>query len=256
MSLDLSSEQDTGSTGWPSWMVAIGNVFFRHRNALFPLAFLLVAALSRPRMFRGSTRANWIMDAIGIAIALAGQALRSLVIGLAYIRRGGKGRRIHADHLVQDGFFAHSRNPLYLGNILIYLGLFIVLDSTAGWFLGVPFFVFAYLSITAAEEDYLHRQFGAPYDEYRQRVPRFLPNWNGIGNTVRGMRFNWERLVRKEYGSTFVWMTTALALIYWEGLRNRGAAASRPLLACVLLLWIPVLAGYGTARYLKKSGRL
>lgn len=240
----------------PSWMVAIGNVFFRHRNALFPVAFLLVAALSRPRLFGGSVQQDWIVDAIGIAIALGGQALRALVIGLAYIVRGGRDRRIYADELVQDGVFAHSRNPLYLGNMLVYLGLFVVLDSILGWSVGVPFFLFAYLCITAAEEDYLHRQFGAPYDEYRRRVPRFLPNWKGIGETVRGMRFNWQRLVRKEYGSTFTWMTTALALVYWESVRNRGAAASSAVLGTVFLLWVPVLAGYAIARWLKKSGRL
>jgi len=262
MSLDTTSKPaaDTSApramAARPSWMVAIGNLFFRHRNGLFPMVFLLVAALGKPRLFLGSTRADEILDAIGIAVALAGQTMRAIVIGLVYIRRGGKNRRIHADELVQEGFFAHSRNPLYLGNMLIYLGLFIVLDSTPGWFVGVPFFLFGYLAITAAEEDFLQRQFGASYDAYRRRVPRFLPNWKGIDHTLRGMRFNWRRLVRKEYGSTLTWMTTALALVYWESVRNRGAAESNRVLAAVLLLWLPILAGYGTARFLKKSGRL
>lgn len=238
------------------WLVRLGNVFFHHRNALFPVVFLLVAALSKPRTSFGSVRTDWIVDAVGLAIALTGQALRWLVIGLAYIRRGGKGRRIHADDLVTDGFFAHSRNPLYLGNMLVYLGLFIVLDSALGWLVGVPFFLLAYIAITAAEEDYLHRQFGATYDEYHRRVPRFLPDWRGIGATLAGMHFNWQRVVRKEYGSTFIWMTTALALIYWEAVRNRGPAASAGVLRFVLLLWVPVILGYGISRYLKKSGRL
>jgi len=238
------------------WLVRLGNVFFHHRNALFPVVFLVVAAFSRPRFPGGSIRADRIVDAVGLAIAFTGQALRGLVIGLAYIRRGGKDRRIHADDLVTDGFFAHSRNPLYLGNMLVYLGLFVVLDSALGWLVGVPFFLLAYLAITAAEEDYLHRQFGEAYDAYHRRVPRFLPDWRGIGATLGGMRFNWQRLVRKEYGSTFIWMTTALALIYWEAVRNRGPAESAGVMRVVLLLWVPLIVGYGTARYLKKSGRL
>ena len=238
------------------WLVRLGNVFFHHRNALFPVVFLLVAALSKPRFPAGSIRTDRIVDAVGLAIACTGQALRGLVIGLAYIRRGGKHRRIHADELVTDGFFAHSRNPLYLGNMLVYLGLFVMLDSVLGWLVGVPFFLLAYLAITAAEEDYLHRQFGETYAAYHRRVPRFLPDWRGIGDTLAGMQFNWKRLVRKEYGATFIWMTTALALIYWEAVRNRGLAASTGVLRVVLLLWVPVIVGYGIARYLKKTGRL
>jgi protein-S-isoprenylcysteine O-methyltransferase Ste14 len=253
---DSVSGTATRPSGWPSWLVAVGNAFFHHRNALFPAVFIALAVLSRPLLLRGSIRADRIVDALGIAIALSGQALRALVIGLAYIRRGGKSGRIHADELVQDGFFAHSRNPLYLGNLLVYLGLFVVLDSVPGWLIGVPFFFFAYLAITAAEEDFLQRRFGAVYEAYRRRVPRFLPNWKGLGATVRGMRFDWRRLLRKEYGSTFIWMSTALALVYWESVRNAGTAASATTLALVLVLWLPLLVGYGSARYLKKSGRL
>jgi len=252
----MSTELASATSAPAPWLVRLGNTFFHHRNALFPVVFLLVAALSKPRLPWGSVRADRVVDALGLAIACTGQALRGLVIGLAYIRRGGKNRRIHADELVTDGFFAHSRNPLYLGNMLVYLGLFVVLDSLLGWLVGVPFFLLAYLAITAAEEDYLHRQFGEAYDGYHRGVPRFLPNWNGISATLAGMQFNWQRLVRKEYGSTFIWMTTALALVYWEAVRNRGVAASAGVLRVVLLLWVPVIVGYGTARYLKKNGRL
>src|SRR5262245_12651413 len=178
---------------------------------------------------RSSTRSDWPWRwrGRGPRAVRAGSPTWSVVIGLAYIVRGGKDRRIYAATLVQDGFFAHSRNPLYVGNMLVYLGLFLVLNSVAGYAIGVPFFLIAYLCITAAEEDFLRRQFGAEYDRYVQRVPRYLPNLNGIGATMRGMKFNWARLIRKEYGSTFSWMTTALALLVWESVRNRGMEASR-----------------------------
>jgi protein-S-isoprenylcysteine O-methyltransferase Ste14 len=63
------------------------------------------------------------LDALGVVVLAGGLALRSLVVGLAYIKRGGKGKKVYADALVTDGIFAHSRNPLYLGNILILCGL-------------------------------------------------------------------------------------------------------------------------------------
>lgn len=231
-------------------------MLFNVRNALFPVAFLLFALMSRPRLFLGTEAGDRMLDAIGLLLALAGQALRVAVIGLDYIQRGGKNRRIHADHLVTGGFFAHSRNPLYVGNLMIYLGLFLMLNSWVGYLAGVPFFLIAYLCITAAEEDYLTRNFGAEYAAYRARVPRFWPRWTGLGATLRGMTFDWRRVIRKEYGTTFSWVTTALAVVYWEALRNRGAEGARPVMMLVLALWSPVVLGYFAARILKKSGAL
>jgi protein-S-isoprenylcysteine O-methyltransferase Ste14 len=236
--------------------VAIGNVLFHWRNGLFPIAFLAIALASRPRWFLGSPRADAILDVVGILVALSGQVLRALVIGLAYIQRGGKDRRIHADALVTEGLFRHSRNPLYVGNALVYLGLFLILNSTLGYGVGVPFFLFAYWCITLAEENFLLGRFGAAYADYCRSVPRYLPRLAGVGETMRSMEFDWRRLIRKEYGSTFSWMTTALGLLYWESFRNRGAEASRPVLVGVLAVWGVLLAGYLVARWLKKTRRL
>lgn len=235
-----------------SWAVAVGRVLFNTRNALFPIALIVFALASRPM------RPEWdlALDILGVLVALSGQALRVVVIGLDYIQRGGRNRQIHADRLVTGGFFAHSRNPLYVGNMLVYLGLFMILNSPAGWLLGVPFFLFAYLCITAAEEDFLSRQFGAEYQAYRSRVPRYWPNWKGLGATVRGMEFDWRRVIRKEYGSTFSWVTTALALFYWQSVRNDSPEATRGVLIWVLALWSPVVLGYFAARIMKKSGAL
>jgi len=236
--------------------VRIGNVLFHYRNGLFPITFLVLALASRPMLFGGTLRSDAVLDAIGLAVALSGQTLRAVVIGLAYIVRGGKDRRIYAEDLVTTGFFAHSRNPLYVGNMLVYLGLFLMLNSVVGYLVGVPFFLFAYLCITAAEEDFLRRKFGAVYESYCRQVPRYLPRLRGIGETMRGMRFNWKRLVRKEYGAAFAWMTTALGLIYWENFRARGAEASRGVLAVVLGVWAVLLIAYLSARFLKKAKRL
>ena len=240
-----------------TWMVAAGNFIFHWRNAMFPLVFLAVAAASKPLAPFGDERADLWMDAVGLAIALAGQALRFAVIGLAYIVRGGKDRRIHADDLVVDGFFAHSRNPLYLGNMMILAGLLVVLNSPAGWLVGAPFYLFAYWAITLAEENFLRGQFGAAYDAYCGRVRnRFWPKLAGLGATMRSMEFNWRRVVRKEYGSTFSWFTTFLALLVWERAARGGGAAAMGILPAVGIAWVAAIGGYATARTLKKQGRL
>ncbi len=237
-------------------LVRFGNFLFSGRNLVFPLAFLAIAAVSFPRAPFGSERADLILDLIGLGVAVAGQTLRAVVIGLAYIRRGGKEKKIHADTLVQNGLFAHSRNPLYLGNMMVFLGLFIVLNSTWGYLIGVPFFYIAYLSITLAEEDFLRREFGEEYIAYCHRVNRFLPSLKGIGATMRSMSFDWGRLIRKEYGSTFIWITTALGLLLWEGAARHGWGSIGPRARVLASVWVVALAAYLLARYLKKMGRL
>jgi protein-S-isoprenylcysteine O-methyltransferase Ste14 len=237
-------------------LVRFGNFLFSGRNLVFPLAFLAIAAASFPRAPFGSERADLILDVIGLCVAVAGQIFRAVVIGLAYIRRGGKGKKIHADRLVQDGIFAHSRNPLYVGNMMVFLGLFIVLNSTWGYLIGVPFFYIAYLSITLAEEDFLRKQFGEEYVAYCRRVNRFLPSWKGIAATMRSMSFDWGRLIRKEYGSTFIWITAALVLLLWEVAARQGWDSVGPRAIVLATVWVVALAAYLLARYLKKTGRL
>ncbi|MFN0152471.1 MAG: methyltransferase family protein [bacterium] len=246
----------TNDTAFRDTIVRIGNLFFKIRNALFPIVFIVIALATRPLPFLGSEARDPWLDAFGIAIALSGQALRGLVIGLAYIGRGGKDKKVYAETLVQDGIFAHSRNPLYVGNILVFLGLFVVLNSTIGYLVGIPFFFFAYYAIVLAEEDFLGRKFGGEYAAYRARVPRYLPTLDGLGETIHSMKFDWRRLIRKEYGSTFTWITTAFALLLWERFVWRGAAGAGPLVAPIAAAWVALIAGYATARFLKKTGRL
>jgi protein-S-isoprenylcysteine O-methyltransferase Ste14 len=99
--------------------------------------------------------------------------VRALTIGLAYIKRGGKNRKIYAKGLVKEGIFAHCRNPLYLGNILIITGLGIVAHSFLFALIGIPLFIFLYLAIIRAEEHFLASKFGQEYIEYC-RNPQFI----------------------------------------------------------------------------------
>ena len=64
-----------------------------------------------------------------------------------------------------------------------------------------------------AEEAFLARKFGADYVAYCGRVNRFVPDLRGLSQTIRGFEFDWKRVVRKDYGTTFTWMSTALVLI-------------------------------------------
>ena len=77
---------------------------------------------------------------------------------------------MYAKDLVTDGIYAHVRNPMYLGNLLIAAGICLLYGSPwlyAGMF---PFFVLVYVSIVAEEERFLASKFGDGYAAYCESV--------------------------------------------------------------------------------------
>lgn len=232
-------------------MVKIGNFFFHYRNTIFPI-FYLALFIPSPKIF-----SDFLSPIIlGLIVLLIGQGIRVATIGLVYIIRGGRNRQIYAEDLVTDGIFSHCRNPLYLGNVIEILGLGILANSLFFVLIMFPLFVFIYQAIIRAEEDFLSKKFGAKFDDYLKKVNRWIPNLNGINQTLKSMKFNWKRVVIKEYNSTFIWSVAAVLLI----MKNYYAIASiqkfNKSLPYFILIIILLIITYGIIRYLKKSHKL
>jgi protein-S-isoprenylcysteine O-methyltransferase Ste14 len=142
-----------------------GATLFRNRSWL-PVPFLLVALLVPAH----PTALHWavagVLIVIGEWIRLAGVAAAGTVT-----RR----RSRDVQRLVNYGIFGWTRNPLYVGNFLIWMGF--VIASGVLWFLPIAIFIFAieYTLIVAYEEGVLESIFGAEYLEYKTRTPRWLP---------------------------------------------------------------------------------
>jgi protein-S-isoprenylcysteine O-methyltransferase Ste14 len=234
----------------------LGRFVFRFRDYLAPAGLLLILALAWPEHLFGSEAVNRWVDLLGLLVAAAGQTLRVLVIGYAYIVRGGSNKQLAAPKLVCEGFYAHSRNPMYVGNILLLTGLAIIYNSRWVYIVGLPVFLGGLLAIVRAEEHFLAAKFGGEYENYCQRVNRFLPNPRGLRATMRAMRFDWRRVLRKEYGTTFAWLSVALFLLIWERLVHFGYAARHTEIDRLLLCYVPLTIAYATVRWLKKHRRL
>lgn len=76
--------------------------------------------------------------------------------------------------LVTDGIYGLTRNPIYLGFTVTYVGLAVGLDSPLALALLFPCMIVMDRFVIAREETYLERKFGEPYRAYRQRVRRWL----------------------------------------------------------------------------------
>lgn len=236
-------------------LVAFGNLVFRYRNGLAPALLAVVLLTTRPHPFGGSAATDALFDLAGVLVAVAGQALRILVIGLAYIQRGGKNRTIAADKLVVDGIFAHARHPLYVGNFLLLTGLMLIWNAPGGYAM-LAVAGLALFSMSRAEDLFLSRKFGAAFDDYAARVPRFVPNLRGLGATLARFTFDWKRVVRKEYGTTFAFASCVVALIALQWVEWDGMVGVRRALTVLLPAWLVVVAAWGTARWMKKTRRL
>jgi protein-S-isoprenylcysteine O-methyltransferase Ste14 len=238
------------------WNIAIGNFFFRYRNALFPLVIGLASLTLRPQVMFD----NWLLDRLlltgGFILALTGQAVRLITIGFEYIHRGGRDGKVYAGRLVQGGVYGLTRNPMYLGNSLITIGVTMLFGSPVGYLLLIPFFLFVYQAIIAAEEAYLRNKFGAEYDEYAAAVNRIWPSLSRIKTAFAGMRFDWRRSIKKDMG-TVVGLTIGLNILpVWRSYFLYDADTTK--VAAMRSLWIilGLTAIYLVMVKLKRSKRL
>jgi protein-S-isoprenylcysteine O-methyltransferase Ste14 len=180
----------------------IGDFFFRYRNALFPVTLASLFLLTEPRtLILGSAHLDGLLDTVALLFVLAGLGLRAVVIGLSYIKRGGVQKRVYAEHLVTDGAFALCRNPLYVGNLLLYFGLLLLHGAPLAIFVGIGFFFFVYTAIVATEEHYLHGHFGAAYAAYCRDTPRWGFRLAHLHEAIAGQGFNLKKVVAKDYST-------------------------------------------------------
>jgi protein-S-isoprenylcysteine O-methyltransferase Ste14 len=234
--------------------LAFGRFIFGYRDYLAPLVFVVVVATMPPVLFADFEVWDLGFDLVGVAISFTGQGLRVIVIGLAYIKRGGRQKAIAADRLVCEGVFAHSRNPLYLGNFLMVSGLILIWNAPLAYLIILPSFGIALLSIVRAEERFLSRRFGEEYTEYCARVPRFLPRFRGFGETLAQFDFDWRRVIRKEYGTTFALVSMTLALVVLEKIHWHGLEAGLVRIRVAAALWLLAAGLWASARWAKKAG--
>jgi len=237
-------------------MISIGNFFFKYRNLLFIFLYLALFIPSPDIFTRERFGDNYYLwpILIGLVITVSGQLIRGATIGLAYIIRGGKDKKVYAEQLVTEGIFNHCRNPLYVGNILMLAGVGVLSNSLIYVGIFIPLFLFIYQAIVLAEENFLRRKFGAQFDAYCARVNRWLINPNGIGSTFSQMHFNARRWILKEYNTQFVWLVgiALILLLKYPQLTDYNFELRNMLLPLVIVLLGVV---YLSVRYMKKSGK-
>jgi protein-S-isoprenylcysteine O-methyltransferase Ste14 len=173
----------------------IGAWLFRHRTAIpYPLVLAIL-------LIPGSRTSSRRMLALGVAITVAGEALR--LWGVRHIGAISRTRSDRLGPLVDSGPFALVRNPLYIGNIALWVGFAFV--ARLSWLAPVFTLLLAaeYHAIVRWEEELLEVRLGERYRAYAARVPRWLPGLGGLERLRRGrsIPFSWTETIFSERGT-------------------------------------------------------
>jgi protein-S-isoprenylcysteine O-methyltransferase Ste14 len=231
----------------------LGTLLFKLRSFTpVPLIALLGWELWRTRAAPGpgGPTVDAMLDVAGILVALAGQTLRFYTLAQARDGTSGQDDVLEAKALNTRGPYAHVRNPLYLGNLGICLGLMLVANDAWVYVLGLAFFFGQYFFIIRAEEAFLRTQHGAAYEEFLARVPRWIPRLTPAYEGKLNARFDWSRGLKKEHNPFAAWASGVILLLGWEWYaRETLTPRALALLAAMLAA---VLAAFGLIKAYKR----
>jgi protein-S-isoprenylcysteine O-methyltransferase Ste14 len=149
---------------------------------------------------------------------LATPTVRSLLVGcciagIGLLVRGlASGHVTKNEQLTMTGPYAYTRNPLYLGSLIIALGFAIASRSWLVVVIAVTFLFAIYLPVIRSEEEFLRTRF-PEFDQYSRNVPRLFPRFRPFRSSA----------------SSFSWH------LYWKH-REYNAALGSALIVAALLL--------------------
>jgi protein-S-isoprenylcysteine O-methyltransferase Ste14 len=166
------------------------------RRIRVPLGFVFAV------LYFWMARPTWRWLALGAVLIVPGLLIRALASG--HVRKN--------EALAVSGPYAYTRNPLYLGSLLIGVGFALAARS---WWVGVVLVVmfFAiYMPVIRSEEEFLRGRF-AEFDAYTRQVPRMLPRLIPYASEGGG-GFSFSLYVQhREYNALLGALAMAAALV-------------------------------------------
>jgi protein-S-isoprenylcysteine O-methyltransferase Ste14 len=195
-----------------TFVVRIGGWLFRQRSWLpLPLvaALLLIPA---PRDVSATSAAS--LWTIGLLVVAAGEAIRLWAVH--HIGAISRTRSDRLGPLIASGPFAYVRNPLYLGNIMLWAGF--AISARLLWLAPIIVVLLAleYHAIVRWEERLLTERIGEPYSQYVAGVPRWLPSFSArTSSPDAAATFSWRQTLFSERG-TLIAIALGIVLLWWK----------------------------------------
>jgi protein-S-isoprenylcysteine O-methyltransferase Ste14 len=132
--------------------------------------------------------------------------------GLA-IRAAAAGHLCKHESLATSGPYAWTRNPLYFGSLLLGAGFLLAAASWIAALIAILYLALFYPGVMRREEEELHAEYGAAFDEYAKRVPRFLPR---APHELNSEPFSWNQYYRNHEYQALAGAVLAFAILAAE----------------------------------------
>ena len=192
----------------PDTTTRLGGWLFRHRTSLpLPVAIAILT------LRIGQAPPSTFLVGVGVAVTIVGELIR--LWGVHHIGAISRTRSERLGPLVASGPFALLRNPLYVGNIALWVGF--ALAARLVWLAPVVLVLLAleYHAIVRWEETLLESRLGQAYRDYAARVPRWIPSFTRGERGLRRMTegFSWRATLFSERG-TLVAIAGGYLLLY------------------------------------------
>ncbi|MFM6935843.1 MAG: methyltransferase family protein [Flavobacteriales bacterium] len=187
----------------------IGNQLFKYRGFV-PIVFVVLAFVIQ--LQDTQVRSDyWFYEKLALFLVVLGHLIRALTVGHRSMQTSGRNRSHQvAEVLNTRGMYSIVRHPLYLANILIWIGWAALLCIPWLTVVATMVFVVYYFFIMFAEEQFLRRKFGAAYETWHHRTPRLIPNpflYSSNSND-----FSWRIVFKNEYPGWTASLTIALCI--------------------------------------------
>jgi protein-S-isoprenylcysteine O-methyltransferase Ste14 len=192
---------------------------------------------------------NIILNLVGLLISLLGETIRITAVGYSFTGTSGRETYLKADALNTTGIYSIVRNPLYIGNFLMFTGIVLVFSNIFAVIVFAVFLILQYYFIILAEENYLQGEYDRLYDNYCSQVRRIIPGFKNYRKNKNP--FNLKKIFLKENDSIFnLLIMFLLVLLYKERVYN--GRINQP-----LIFIIPggiLIVAYVLLKVIKKKG--
>jgi protein-S-isoprenylcysteine O-methyltransferase Ste14 len=196
-----STQQD------PDKLARVGKWLFTYRTSL-PLPIAAVLLLWPPDS--STLPLSTLLMLTGLLIIAAGEGLRAW--GVHQIGAISRTRSDRTGPLIDTGPFSLVRNPLYLGNILLWVGF--AVSARLLWFAPIALLLLGleYHAIVRWEESLLEQRLGDSYRRYMRDVPRWIPRIGSQRQSEGLARFSLTDTLYSERG-TLIAIVVGLGLL-------------------------------------------
>jgi protein-S-isoprenylcysteine O-methyltransferase Ste14 len=199
-----------------------GRWLFRHRSyaPLIPLTYILVLTAFGPVPPGGAGALPWWRGA-GIVLGFLGLAVRAWTLGVARAGTSSRGTvEPRAAALSTDGPYSVARHPLYLGNLLLWMGVAVLSGHPVGVAVTPLVFWIYYEKIMMAEERFLFEEFGPAYGEWVERTPAMLPRLTAYTRSSRS--FSARVAMFRDYQAPYAFIAATTAVEVARSLGSGG----------------------------------